>query len=110
MQTNRELLENIFKIRNHLEDCTIENGALRVIEKSHLNGVINLKEWIKTKTGTETICEVRRGGILIMKPLVLHSSRRTENEMSRRVIHIEFTDHELPRGLTWKEKVEFGEM
>lgn len=107
VQPNRALLENIFTIRIHLDDCTKENGALRLIEKSHLNGTINIKEWMETKNGTESICEVRKGGILIMKPLTLHSSRRTENKKNRRVIHIEFTDHELPDGLNWKEKVEF---
>ena len=106
-QPNKELLESIFTIRIHLDDCTKENGALRVIEESHLNGAIDITEWIKTKIGQETICEVTKGGVLIMKPLVLHSSRRTENRMNRRVIHIEFTDQELPIGLKWKERVEF---
>jgi len=107
VQPNRELLENIFTTRIHLDDCTKENGVLRIIEESHLNGTINIKEWMETKKGIEAICEVRKGGILIMKPLTLHSSRRTENEKNRRVIHIEFTDQELPNGLKWKEKVEF---
>ena len=40
-----------------------------------------------------------------MKPMILHSSKRVENEMNRRVIHIEFTDKELPNGLKWKEKI-----
>ena len=106
-QPNKELLESIFTIRIHLDDCTKENGALRVIEESHLNGAIDITEWIKTKIGQERICEVTKGGVLIMKPLVLHSSRRTENRMNRRVIHIEFTDQELPIGLKWKERVEF---
>ena len=41
-----------------------------------------------------------------MKPLLLHSSRRTENQKNRRVIHIEFTDKQLPAGLKWKEMIE----
>ena len=107
VQPNRELLENIFTIRIHLDKCTKQNGALRVIEESHLKGTIDTTEWIKTKVGKETICEVGKGGILIMKPLLLHSSRRTENDLNRRVIHIEFTDQKLPNGLKWKERVEF---
>ena len=101
-----EILENIFTIRIHLDDCSKENGALRVIENSHKKGVIGIKEWMLNKNGIERICEVKRGGILIMKPLLLHSSRRTENHNNRRVIHIEFTDKELPSGLFWKEKIE----
>ena len=106
VQPNRAFLESIFTIRIHLDDCKKENGALRVIENSHAEGVIEIKDWIKNKTGVESICEVRKGGVLIMKPLILHSSKRTENQKSRRVIHIEFTDKELPTGLNWKEKIE----
>ena len=106
VQPNKELLESIFTIRIHLDDCTKENGALRVIEKSHNKGVIKVKEWLQKKNGIEKICEVKKGGILIMKPLILHSSKRTENQKNRRVIHIEFTEKELPIGLNWKEKIE----
>lgn len=60
------------------------------------------------KKGVEKICEVKKGGILIMKPLVLHSSRRTENQKNRRVIHVEFCDESLPNGLEWKEKIEIS--
>lgn len=106
VQPSREILESIFTLRIHLDDCTKENGALRVIEESHKNGVIEIKDWMKNKRGVEKICEVQRGGVLIMKPLILHSSKRTENEKNRRVIHIEFIDRELPSGLVWKEKIE----
>lgn len=105
VQPSKEILENIFTIRIHLDNCTKENGALRVIENSHIKGIIEIKEWINNKKGVEKICEIKKGGILIMKPLILHSSRRTENEKNRRVIHIEFTDKELPMGLNWKEEI-----
>lgn len=107
VQPNRELLERIFTIRIHLDDCTKENGALNVIESSHARGPIDIKEWAITKEGRQKLCEVKKGGILLMKPLILHSSSRTENEKNRRVIHIEFTDQELPEGLQWKEMIEF---
>jgi len=108
VQPNKELLESIFTIRIHLDDCTKENGALRVIEESHKNGIIAIKEWIKNKNGVERICEVKKGGVVVMKPLILHSSKRTENQKNRRVIYIEFTEQELPTGLEWKEKIEIG--
>lgn len=109
VQPDRQLLESIFTIRIHLDDCTRENGALRVIEHSHRQGVIEIKEWVKNKLGKEHICEVQKGGILLMKPLLLHSSKRTENQKNRRVIHIEFIDQLLPDGLEWLEKVEFAD-
>jgi len=109
VQPNKELLEKIFTIRIHLDNCTALNGALRVVEKSHTNGVVDIKEWIDSAADFETVCEVNKGGILLMKPLLFHSSKRTENQMNRRVIHVEFTDQELPIGLEWKEKVVFEE-
>ena len=30
----------------------------------------------------------------------------TENDLNRRVIHMEFTDQNLPSGLEWKEMIE----
>ena len=106
VRPNIEMLENIFTIRIHLDSCTTENGALRVIEKSHQQGVIEIKDWTQNKVGEERICEVKKGGILLMKPLILHSSKRTDNERNRRVIHVEFCDLDLPVGLEWKEKID----
>ncbi len=107
-QPNQAFLESIFTIRIHLDDCTKENGALRIIKQSHKQGIVEIKEWINSKNGPERTCEVKQGGILLMKPLTLHASNRTENNKHRRVIHIEFTNQELPAGLVWKEKVELA--
>ena len=41
-----------------------------------------------------------------MKPLILHASSKTENDTHRRVIHLEFNNHELPGGLDWLEREE----
>lgn len=88
-----------------MDDCTKENGALRVIEKSHKQGIIPIKTWIKEKKGIERVCQVKQGGVLLMKPLTLHASKRTENQKNRRVIHLECIDKSLPEGLEWKEKI-----
>lgn len=110
VQPNTELLQNIFTLRIHLDDCTKENGAVKVIESSHTQGIIEIKEWLKNKKGKEVICEINAGGVMLMKPLTLHFSNRTENNKNRRVIHIEFTDKELPHNLTWKEMVRFNKV
>ena len=99
-----EILENIYTIRIHLDDTDENNGALKVIEKSHLKKIYR-PENIDWKTEKETTCNVNKGGIMIMKPLTLHSSSRTTNNKKRRVIHIEFSDTNLPNGLNWSEKL-----
>ncbi|MFV0201786.1 phytanoyl-CoA dioxygenase family protein [Empedobacter falsenii] len=99
-----EILENIYTIRIHLDDTDENNGALKVIEKSHLKKIYR-PENFDWKTEKETTCNVNKGGIMIMKPLTLHSSSRTTNNKKRRVIHIEFSDTNLPKGLNWSEKL-----
>jgi ectoine hydroxylase-related dioxygenase (phytanoyl-CoA dioxygenase family) len=107
VQPPKEILENNFTIRIHLDKTTKENGALKVLNASHNKGIsrvenINLNEEI------ETICEVEKGGIMIMKPLLFHASNKTTNNKRRRVIHIEFSNQELPNELEWSEKVHFN--
>ena len=103
VQPPLSILKNIFTIRIHLDKCTAENGALRVVKKSHHQGIVPLQGMSSDLSKIEKICEVDQGGILIMKPLLFHASRRTENNKNRRVIHIEFCDLKLPSGLDWKE-------
>jgi ectoine hydroxylase-related dioxygenase (phytanoyl-CoA dioxygenase family) len=99
-----EILENIFTIRIHLDDTDENNGALRVIPKSHLKKIYR-PETIDWTTETETTCNIEKGGIMIMKPLILHSSSKTTNNKKRRVIHIEFSNQELPEELKWSERL-----
>jgi Phytanoyl-CoA dioxygenase (PhyH) len=104
VQAPLPILQSIFTIPIHLDDTDENNGALKVIPKSH-NKNIYRPETIDWTTETETICKVNRGGIMIMKPLLLHSSGRTINNNKRRVIHIEFSNQELPIGIKWAEKL-----
>lgn len=103
VQPPLDILENIFTIRIHLDKCTQKNGALQVVSQSHKEGVVNLAHEVANLNLTKKTCEVEKGGILIMKPLLFHSSRRTENQQNRRVIHIEFSNKILPEGMKWLE-------
>lgn len=96
------ILQDNFTMRIHLDDTKEENGALKVIPKSHLKGVYR-PETIDWTNETEVICNVGGGGIMFMKPLLLHSSGRTINNNKRRVLHIEFSRSALPENLNWAE-------
>lgn len=104
VQPPLSILENNFTIRIHLDDTDENNGALRVIPGSHLKGIYRPKtiDWMKEK---EVVCNVPKGGIMIMRPLLLHASGRTTNTNRRRVIHIEFSNQQLPPSLQWSEKL-----
>ena len=96
------ILENIFTIRIHLDHTDEYNGALKVVSGSHLKKIYR-PETIDWKIETETICPVPLGGLMIMKPLLLHGSNRTTNNKKRRVLHIEFSNQELPAEIRWAE-------
>ena len=96
--------EDNFTIRIHLDDADEGNGALKVIPKSHLKGIYRA-ETIDWDIEEEKICNVPAGGIMIMKPLLLHASGRSTNGDKRRVVHIEFSRSLLPANLNWSEKI-----
>ncbi len=99
-----EILQNIYTIRIHLDDTDENNGALKVFPSSHLKNIYRPEtiDWTKE---SETICKVKQGGVMIMKPLLLHGSNRTTNNNKRRVIHIEFSNMELPSQIKWAERI-----
>ncbi|MBQ0910026.1 phytanoyl-CoA dioxygenase family protein [Flavobacterium sp. F-328] len=107
VQPPKEILEQNFTIRIHLDKTTKENGALKVLNKSHKKGIIRTEN-IELENEMETICEVEKGGIMIMKPLLFHASNKTTNYERRRVIHIEFSNQNLPNELEWSERINFN--
>lgn len=107
VQPPKNILEKNFTIRIHLDKTTKENGALKVVNKSHSKGICRIEN-VEINANTESFCEVENGGIMIMKPLLFHASNKTTNNERRRVIHIEFSNQELPNGLEWNERTNFS--
>lgn len=102
VQPPLHILENNFTIRIHLDDTDENNGALHVIPGSHLKSIYR-PENIDWSLETEEVCKVSKGSVMIMRPLLLHASGRTINHQNRRVIHIEFSNQQLPEPLNWSE-------
>lgn len=96
------ILERMLTLRLHLDDCDQGNGPLRIIPGSHRKGRLTSEEiaaW-RNMAPIET-CVVPRGGAVVMKPLLLHSSSSATNPSHRRVLHIEFASEALPKPLEW---------
>ena len=104
VQPPLDILQSVVTVRIHLDDTDEKNGALKVVPKSHLKGIYR-PETIDWAGESEVCCNVSKGGIMLMKPLLLHSSGRTTNNRQRRVIHIEFANQELPTELNWAERI-----
>ncbi|KAF0249086.1 MAG: hypothetical protein FD167_1510 [bacterium] len=94
-------LSRIVALRIHLDDSTSDNGPLKVIPKSHILGVLTDKEvfnYAKTQESVE--CLVPKGGVLAMRPLIIHSSSKAQSDKPRKVLHIEYSDSlELKPGI-----------
>lgn len=102
VQPPTSLLERMLTLRLHLDDCDEGNGPLRVIPGSHRKGRLSSEEiaaW-RNMAPIET-CVVPRGGAVVMKPLLLHSSSPATKPSHRRVLHIEFASEALPKPLEW---------
>ncbi|WP_166829997.1 phytanoyl-CoA dioxygenase family protein [Thalassoroseus pseudoceratinae] len=99
-----EILEHMLTVRFHLDACDETNGALRVQPGTHQHGRIpqaNIMDHVNHTTATS--CHTKAGGAVLMRPLLLHSSRKMTNPTQRRVIHLEFTTQDLPAPLTWRD-------
>ena len=107
VQPPLDILKRVLTVRIHLDDTDRNNGALKVIPKSHLKGIYR-PETIDWDVEQEANCEVSKGGVMLMKPLLLHSSGRTTNNKQRRIIHIEFSNQELPAALNWADRINFN--
>ncbi|PYS52385.1 MAG: phytanoyl-CoA dioxygenase [Acidobacteria bacterium] len=96
------VLEKMVTLRLHLDDTNESNGALRVIPGSHKHGRLDVEEIQSWKEHQWTVpCPVNRGGAMLMRPLLLHSSSAATNSKHRRVLHFEYSSANLPCGMNW---------
>jgi ectoine hydroxylase-related dioxygenase (phytanoyl-CoA dioxygenase family) len=97
-----ELLERMLTVRLHLDDCGEQNGPLRVLPCSHRHGKLDanaIRAWRAEVPAV--VCTIKCGGVVLMRPLLLHASSPARRPEHRRVIHLEFAAEELPGGLQW---------
>ncbi|HEY6619787.1 MAG TPA: phytanoyl-CoA dioxygenase family protein [Steroidobacteraceae bacterium] len=100
------VLERLVAVRVHIDDCPAESGALRVVPKSHVEGRVSPEraETLRSQNG-EAVILIARGGVLVMRPLILHASSKATSLAPRRVLHFVFGPPSLPVGLEWRWSV-----
>lgn len=94
-------LEQVVALRVHLDDSLPENGPLRVLPGTHTMGVLSNPaiQDLATRVRPHE-CTVRRGGVISMRPLLVHASSKSAKDFPRRVLHIEYaSDFHLGSGL-----------
>lgn len=86
------VLERVIALRVHLDDSTADNGPLRVLPGSHNHGVLGDAQIHElSQRVTQVQCTVSTGGVIAMRPLLVHASSKATIEAPRRVVHLEYT-------------------
>jgi len=86
-------LSRVVALRLHLDPSTPDNGPLRVIPGSHCAGLLSDDEvFALARAHDQVECPTPRGGVLAMRPLLVHSSSKAVSDEPRRVLHIEYAD------------------
>ena len=86
-------LSRIIALRMHLDDSGADNGPLRVFPRTHTLGLLSDEAIAEIARTAEPIdCPVDAGGVIAMRPLLLHASSKARSDRARRVIHIEYAD------------------
>ena len=84
-------LERVVALRIHIDPSTNDNGPLRVIPASHKAGVLSGADILRaTSDNPARSCVVGPGGVIAMRPLLLHSSTKASDNKPRRVLHVEY--------------------
>jgi len=88
-------LSQVLALRVSCDDSTLVNGPLRVLPGTHTLGVLtddSIHELAAQITPVD--CVAPKGGVVAMRPLVVHASSKSQTEMPRRVLHIEYAASE----------------
>jgi ectoine hydroxylase-related dioxygenase (phytanoyl-CoA dioxygenase family) len=88
-------LAQVVALRVSLDDSTLDNGPLRVLPKTHTFGALTDDNIHDLALRIPPVsCIVPKGGILAMKPLIVHASSKSQTKFPRRVLHIEYAASE----------------
>jgi hypothetical protein len=102
VQPPADVLRQLVALRLHLDDCGPDDGPLRVVPASHVEGLLDDAAAIARRDARGTVaCPVPRGGAMLMRPLLLHASSKASGASRRRVLHFLFGPPHLPLGLAW---------
>jgi ectoine hydroxylase-related dioxygenase (phytanoyl-CoA dioxygenase family) len=100
-----QVLERMLTVRIHLDGRGPGHAALRVLPGSHRHGQIaGHSVRAARERYPEVTCSVSRGGILALRPLIVHASLSAQTAARSRVLHLEFAACELAAPVTWFER------
>jgi hypothetical protein len=101
VQAPNIVLEQMLAVRVHVDNCSPEDGPLRVVPGSHEFGRVEPTQAAIAGRTAGVVVPAKRGDALLMRPLVLHASSKSSGSSLRRVLHFVFGPEVLPHGLAW---------
>lgn len=98
------LLNRMVTARIHLDPTGADNGVLSIVPGSHLHGKLSSEQIAELVAESSVLCECQPGDVLLMSPLLLHSSKRSTRPNRRRILHFEYAPPgALDSRLSWQE-------
>ena len=81
----------VLALRIDLDESNADNGPLKVLPGTHVKGVLTDDDIEELAGHISPIdCLVPQGGVLALRPLVVHASSKSQSQAPRRVLHIEY--------------------
>lgn len=96
------VLEQLIALRVQLDPGSDMAGPLLVLPGSHRSGRLGSAPNLRCGQPLRP-CIVGKGGVVAMRPLLVHASSRAKIPLPRRVLHFLFGPPELPLGLHWAQ-------
>lgn len=103
VQAPAGLLDGLLAARLHLDPCGDDDGALRIVPRSHRLGRLSPERIAAMdKRRDEVVCAADVGDLLLMRPLLLHASSKAVRPNGRRILHFLFAPPHPGCGLQWR--------
>jgi len=97
-----ETLAALLALRVHFDEVGADDGPLEVVPGSHRRGLLGTEAVRSVEASRYEACPAAAGDVLLMRPLLLHRSRRKIAPGPRRVLHVVYAIQQPEDGLQWR--------
>ncbi len=97
-----EVIKNMVTLKVHLDPCYYDSGPIRIALGSHRLGRVEVSGMEAAVANAEHVdCVAAKGDVWAVATSILHSSGKSTRADSRRILHLDFANYDLPQPLQW---------
>jgi ectoine hydroxylase-related dioxygenase (phytanoyl-CoA dioxygenase family) len=97
-----EYIERMITLRAHLDACASDNAPLMIVPGSHRLGRLPVQDIEGVVLRHEAVvCLAEAGDVWVYATAILHASDAAKRPTHRRVLHVDYSNAQLPGGLEW---------